>query len=160
MRRTQNIYFFNFKFIHGFLYFYIRKRLYHVRYMTVVTRLSFWFCYLTMDFSIWIFPRVRYFCYFTFEFIAGPHFPINCNVITNDDGTHTATYVPEEAGPHRIHIKLDGKNIDGNTLIITLVHMFVKLAIAFDFVRVLFIIFELPWSSIFLLYFLKIFRSV
>ncbi|XP_063430705.1 filamin-C-like isoform X3 [Mytilus trossulus] len=44
--------------------------------------------------------------------VEGPHYPINCNVVTNDDGTHTATYVPEEAGPHRIHVKLDGKNID------------------------------------------------
>ncbi|XP_076095908.1 filamin-A-like isoform X2 [Mytilus galloprovincialis] len=44
--------------------------------------------------------------------VEGPHYPINCNVVANDDGTHTATYVPEEAGPHRIHVKLDGKNID------------------------------------------------
>ncbi|XP_052103817.1 filamin-C-like isoform X2 [Mytilus californianus] len=44
--------------------------------------------------------------------IDGPHYPINCNVVANDDGTHTATYVPEEAGPHRIHVKLDGKNIE------------------------------------------------
>ena len=50
------------------------------------------------------------------KWIAGPHFPINCNVKPQDDGTHIATYIPEEPGPHRVHVRLDGKDIDGKYL--------------------------------------------
>ncbi|KAK3096080.1 hypothetical protein FSP39_022879 [Pinctada imbricata] len=43
--------------------------------------------------------------------IKGPHYPIRCSTRTEDDGTVTITYIPEEPGPHEIHIKLDGRPI-------------------------------------------------
>ncbi|XP_052784049.1 filamin-A-like isoform X2 [Mya arenaria] len=46
--------------------------------------------------------------------IQGPHYPINGNVTRHPDGTHTVTYVPEEVGIHRIHVKLDGKDVQSS----------------------------------------------
>jgi hypothetical protein len=41
------------------------------------------------------------------------HFVDNMTIYIYDDGTHIATYIPEEPGPHRVHVRLDGKDIDG-----------------------------------------------
>ncbi|XP_053403623.1 filamin-C-like isoform X4 [Mercenaria mercenaria] len=46
--------------------------------------------------------------------VEGPHHPINSTANKNPDNTHTVTYVPEEVGIHRIHLKLDGKGITGS----------------------------------------------
>eukprot|EP01105_Mastigella_eilhardi_P011380 TRINITY_DN2627_c0_g3_i1.p1 TRINITY_DN2627_c0_g3~~TRINITY_DN2627_c0_g3_i1.p1 ORF type:complete len:601 (-),score=182.74 TRINITY_DN2627_c0_g3_i1:84-1862(-) len=45
---------------------------------------------------------------------ADPSKTVPCTIADNHDGTFKVTYTPENAGPHSVAIKLDGKDINGS----------------------------------------------
>ena len=49
-------------------------------------------------------------------FVPGPSKPVSSQLEPQPDSTIKATYFPSERGPHTVHVKLDGKNIDGENL--------------------------------------------
>ncbi|GFO06181.1 filamin-c [Plakobranchus ocellatus] len=46
--------------------------------------------------------------------VNGPSRPVSSQLEPQPDSTIKATYFPNERGPHTVHVKLDGKNIDGS----------------------------------------------
>ncbi|KAL3847015.1 hypothetical protein ACJMK2_017952, partial [Sinanodonta woodiana] len=46
--------------------------------------------------------------------VQGPHYPLNATITEETDKSHSVTYIPEEVGIHRVHIKLNGKDITGS----------------------------------------------
>ncbi|RUS80145.1 hypothetical protein EGW08_012102, partial [Elysia chlorotica] len=46
--------------------------------------------------------------------VNGPSKPVSSQLEPQADSTIKATYFPSERGPHTVHVKLDGKNIDGS----------------------------------------------
>ncbi|KAK3780575.1 hypothetical protein RRG08_037514 [Elysia crispata] len=46
--------------------------------------------------------------------VSGPSKPVSSQLEPQPDSTIKATYFPSERGPHTVHVKLDGKNIDGS----------------------------------------------
>lgn len=46
--------------------------------------------------------------------VSGPRESVPCHLTQEKDGTLTATYVPQETGPHVIDVRLEGKPVEGN----------------------------------------------
>ncbi|KAH9498672.1 hypothetical protein Btru_007267, partial [Bulinus truncatus] len=46
--------------------------------------------------------------------VEGPSKPVKSELALQPDDTMKATYYPTERGPHTVHVKMDGKNIDGS----------------------------------------------
>lgn len=56
--------------------------------------------------------------------IAGPHYPINCTLTPEKDGTINVTFVPEEFGTHKIRVSIDGRPLDSGCLIHKLLRVY------------------------------------
>jgi len=50
--------------------------------------------------------------------VSGPRHPVSCKIRPNSDGTHKVAFTPEEVGWHRVHVRLDNKDIESELFLI------------------------------------------